>query len=223
MKISVIIPALNEEANIETCLTSVVRQQGDFEIIVVDGKSDDRTAEIAKQYSSVISTERGRAMQMNAGANLARGEVLFFLHSDSILHPDALSELRRAMEDAQTVGGTFTLRFDSDRFPLKLYAFFTRFKPRYFHYGDQGIFVRRAVFDSLNGFKELPLMEDVDFLRRLRASGRVSLIRLPVTTSARRFLEHGLFRQQLMNAFLVTLYFLGVKPQTLSRWYRNER
>ena len=223
MKISVVIPALNEEANIEACLTSVALQQGDFEIIVVDGKSDDRTAEIAKHYASVISMERGRAVQMNAGAKLARGEVLFFLHSDSILHPDALAELRRAMGDPQTIGGTFTLRFDSDRFPLKLYAFFTRFKPRYFHYGDQGIFVRRAVFDSLQGFKELPLMEDVDFLRRLRASGRVSLIRLPVTTSARRFLEHGLFRQQLMNAFLVTLYLLGVKPETLSRWYRNER
>jgi rSAM/selenodomain-associated transferase 2 len=223
MKISVVIPALNEAEKIEACLRSVVSQQGEFEIIVVDGNSIDRTAEIAKRHASVIITERGRALQMNAGASKARGEALFFLHADSTLHPGALTELRRVLEDPQVVGGTFTLKFDSNKFPLNLYSFLTRFKPRFFHYGDQGIFVRRTVFDCLEGFKELPLMEDVDFLRRLRATGRVALIRLPVTTSARRFLEHGLVRQQLLNGFLVALYLLGVKPETLSRWYRNER
>jgi rSAM/selenodomain-associated transferase 2 len=220
VKVSVIIPALNEAENIKSCLLSVARQQGRFEIIVVDGQSADDTAEIAGHYARVIGSERGRAAQLNAGSRHACGDVLLFLHADSKLHPDALTELRRSLENPQVVGGTFTLKFDSDKLLLKLYAFFTRFKPRYFHYGDQGIFVRRSVFDRLEGFKRMPLMEDLDFLSRLRKAGRVALIKLPVTTSARRFLEHGLMRQQLLNFFLVALYVLGVKPETLSKWYR---
>ncbi|MCI0485317.1 MAG: TIGR04283 family arsenosugar biosynthesis glycosyltransferase [Blastocatellia bacterium] len=222
MKVSVIIPALNEERNILTTLLSIKKQQGDFEIIVVDGGSTDRTAEIARPHASVISSERGRAVQMNAGARLASGEILLFLHADSILHPDALSNLNQALKDPENVGGTFTLKFDSDKFLLRFYTFFTRFKFRYFHYGDQGIFVRRSVFEQLGGFKEIPIMEDIDFLRRMHGRGRVALIKLPVTTSARRFLKRGLFRQQLLNTILVSLYVLGVKPETLSRWYLPE-
>jgi rSAM/selenodomain-associated transferase 2 len=223
VKISVIIPALNEAENIEPCLLSVARQQGQFEIIVVDGQSTDGTAEIAERYATVIISERGRAVQMNEGARRAQGDVLLFLHADSILHPYALTRLQEALEDSHVVGGTFTLRFDSDKFLLKFIAFFTRFKIRYFHYGDQGVFVRRSVFERLGGFKEMPLMEDIDFLLRLRKSGRVSLIRSPVTTSARRFLERGIVRQQMLNNFLVALYVLGVKPQTLSKLYRTNR
>ncbi len=223
MKVSVIIPALDEAENIEACLASVKRQQGDFEIIVVDGGSRDRTVEIARSYAHTITSERGRGRQMNAGARLAGGEALLFLHSDSELHPDALEGLRASLLDSETVGGTFTLKFDSDRLALRAYAFFTRFKPRAFHYGDQGIFVRRSVYDRLQGFKETPLMEDVDFLKRLRKLGRVALIKLPVTTSARRFLRHGPVRQQLRNLLLVSLYGLGVKPETLARWYQTNR
>jgi rSAM/selenodomain-associated transferase 2 len=223
VKVSVVIPALNEAENIEACLASVATQQGPFEIIVADGGSTDGTAEIAGRYASVVSSKRGRAVQMNTGAHRARGDALLFLHADSTLHPDALTGLRRALENPRTVGGTFTLRFDSDRALLNLYALFTRFKPRYFHYGDQGIFVRRSVFERLEGFKEMPLMEDVDVLGRLRKSGRVALINLPVTTSARRFLQHGLLRQQLLNFILVVLFMLGVNPRTLARWYRLNR
>lgn len=223
MKVSVIIPALNEAENIEACLASVKHQQGDFEIIVVDGGSRDLTVEIARSCACTITSERGRGRQMNAGARLAQGEALLFLHSDSRLHPEALTALRRCLVDAEVAGGTFTLRFDSDRVLLRLYAFFTRFKPRPFHYGDQGIFVRRSAYDKLQGFKEMPLMEDVDFLKRLGELGRTALIDLPVTTSARRFLKHGLVRQQLRNLVLVSLYGLGVKPETLAKWYMTDR
>lgn len=222
MKTSVIIPALNEENNILRTLLSIKKQQGDFEIIVVDGGSTDQTAEIARPHASVISSERGRAVQMNAGARLASGEILLFLHADSILHCDAFDHLSRVLKDPEIIGGTFTLRFDSDKLLLRFYTFFTRFKFRYFHYGDQGIFVRRSTFEQFGGFKEIPIMEDIDFIRRMHKRGRVALIRLPVTTSARRFLKRGLLRQQLLNTILVSLYVLGVKPETLSRWYLPE-
>lgn len=221
MRVSVIIPALNEADNIIACVASVENQEGDFEIVVADGGSSDGTPELVNSRALVTAGRRGRASQMNEGARLATGDALLFLHADSSLHPDALAHLRRALADPRTAGGTFTLRFDSDELPLRFYAAFTRLRFRYFHFGDQGIFVRREVFERLGGYKEMPIMEDVDFLSRLRKEGRVILIDLPVTTSARRFLNRGPVRQQLLNIFLVACYLLGVKPSTLSRLYRT--
>jgi rSAM/selenodomain-associated transferase 2 len=220
MKISVIIPALNEEAGIISSLQSVTNQPGDIEVIVVDGGSTDRTRQVAQPYARVIQSEQGRGAQMNVGAQESRGEVLLFLHADSQLPPDALPQLKRVLGDPQTIGGTFMLRFDSPKFLLRLIAFFTRFRFRYFHYGDQGIFVRRAVFEQMGGFKRIPLMEDLDFFQRLHKVGRVVLLKQPVTTSARRFLKNGILQQQLLNVFLVFLYLLEVKSETLLKWYR---
>lgn len=219
MKISIIIPALNEAENILSCLHSVKNQQGEFEVIVVDGGSVDGTVEIARPSTRVIRTEKGRAVQMNSGVRHCTGEVLLFLHADSQLPPDGLLLVEHVLADPRVVGGTFRLRFDSQGFFLRLITFFTRFKFRYFHYGDQGIFVRRSIFEELKGFEEIPIMEDVDFLRRLRRTGEVALLQQPVTTSARRFLEHGILRQQLLNTILVISYILGAKPESLKKWY----
>jgi rSAM/selenodomain-associated transferase 2 len=223
MRISVIIPALDEADNITACLDSVDNQEGDFEIIVVDGGSRDGTVELINSRALVIKSKPGRAVQMNQGAQCAGGDALLFLHADSRLHTDALAHLRKALSDSRVAGGTFTLKFDSEKLPFRFYAAFTRLKFRYFHFGDQGIFVRRKVFEQLGGYKEMPLMEDLDFLSRMRKKGRVVLINLPVTTSARRFLKRGPVRQQLLNIFLVACYLLGVKPSTLSRLYRTHR
>jgi rSAM/selenodomain-associated transferase 2 len=219
MKISVIIPALNEAKNILSCLRSVNNQPGEFELIVVDGESTDETVEAVEPHAKIIRGKRGRAIQMNLGARHSTGEVLLFLHADSHLPPRAFPVLEQVLSDPRIVGGTFRLRFNSDKFLLRLIAFFGRFKFRYFHYGDQGIFVRRSVFEQLNGFAEMPFMEDIDFLRRLRGAGLVALLEQPITTSARRFLERGIVRQQLMNIILVVFYLLGATPENLRKWY----
>lgn len=210
---------MDEAQGILSCLDSVKSQQGEFELIVVDGGSIDGTVEVVQPHARVIHSPQGRAVQMNSGARQATGDVFLFLHADSCLPPRAFPLLERALADPRIVGGTFTLRFNSQRLRLRVIAFFTRFNFRYFHYGDQGIFVRRSVFDQMSGFSEIPFMEDVDFLRRLHRTGRVTLLKRPMTTSARRFLDRGVLRQQLMNIVLVIFYLLGAKPETLKKWY----
>jgi len=222
MKVSVIIPALNEARAILPCLHSVRNQQGEFELVVIDGGSVDGTVEAVRPHARVVHSERGRAVQMNFGARQSTGEVLLFLHADSYLPPRVFPLLEQALTDPRIVGGTFRLRFNSEKFLLRLIAFFSRFRFRYFHYGDQGIFVRRCVFEQLRGFAEIPFMEDVDFLQRLRKIGRVTLLNQPITTSARRFLERGIMRQQVTNIILVISYLLGAKPQKLKKWYERK-
>jgi rSAM/selenodomain-associated transferase 2 len=219
MRVSVVIPALNEAENIVPCLRSVQRQYGVHEIIVADGGSMDGTPQLAAPWARVISAPRGRARQMNAGARLTSGDVLLFLHSDSRLPADALVRLREALTDPCVAGGTFTLQFDAEHFLLRCYSFCTRFRFRWFHFGDQGIFVWRTAFQKLGGFAEMPFLEDVDFLRRLRQAGRVALASTAVTTSARRFLQNGIVRQQLLNIALVSAFLLGARPEALAKFY----
>jgi len=222
--VSVVIPALDEAAHILACLGSVEVQPVHVETIVVDGGSTDDTSAIAEAAgATVLRSPRGRGTQLNAGARAALGEILLFLHADTVLHPDALAGVRAALADESVVGGTFTLRFDRGGPLLHIYACCTRLPFRLFHYGDQGIFVRRATFELVGGFREWPLMEDVDFLARLRAAGRTVIVPLPVTTSARRFARHGIVRQQLRNAALVLLFHLGVAPVRLAAWYGKGR
>lgn len=221
MSISVIIPALNEAQRIEQCIASVRAQPEVAEIIVVDGGSTDDTVQRARRLATVLVSARGRAAQMNAGARAAAGDVYLFLHADSHLHANAFAAMNAALSDAAVVGGTFTLRFDTDGTLLDLYALCTRLPLRVFRYGDQGVFVRQAVFATLGGYRAMPIMEDVDFIARLRGAGHTALVHTPVTTSARRFTRLGVIRQQLLNTALVGLYSCGVSPERLAHWYEN--
>lgn len=220
-RVAVVVPALNEARCIESCLRSITAQEPGVEIAVVDGGSADDTVSFAAPYARVIASARGRAVQMNAGARATTGDVLLFLHADTRLPTGAIEAIRGALADPRVAGGTFTLRFDPETPMLRLYAWATRVPWRLLHYGDQGIFVRRSAFEGMGGYQELPIMEDVDFLARLARRGRVVLIPLAVTTSARRFARHGVVRQQLRNGVLLGLYALGVSPHRLARWYEN--
>lgn len=223
MKISVVIPALNEESHLEKTLQSVTKQEGDYEFFVVDGGSSDNTVTIAKRYTTVINSLRGRAIQMNTGAKACSGDILLFLHADTILPDCAFREIRKRMKDVSVAGGSFYIAFDADTFILKGVSFVTRFNFRLFHFGDQGIFVRRTVFQTLQGYKEMPIMEDYDFYKRLGKQGKVILIRMPVISSARRFVRKGVIRQLLVNKLVVLAYWAGVDIQTIKRFYDDTR
>ena len=223
MKISVIIPTLNEEHNIEKTLQSVLKQEGDYEIYVADGGSTDNTVTLAKQYASVIKSKRGRATQMNAGAQLCTGDILLFLHADTSLPNNAFREIRKRMKGDTAVGGSFYLEFDVDNFILNGISFITRFNFRLFHFGDQGIFVQKSIFQKLKGYKDMPIMEDYDFYKRLKRQGKVILVRLPVVSSARRFIKNGVLRQLLINKSVVLAYWAGMNIQTLKRFYDKTR
>ncbi len=223
MKISVVIPALNEESHLEKTLQSITKQEGDYEFFVVDGGSSDNTVTIAKRYTTVINSLRGRAIQMNTGAKACSGDILLFLHADTILPDCAFREIRKRMKDVSVAGGSFYIAFDADTFILKGVSFVTRFNFRLFHFGDQGIFVRQTVFHTLQGYKEMPIMEDYDFYKRLGKQGKVILIRMPVISSARRFVRKGVIRQLFMNKLVVLAYWAGVDIQTIKRFYDDTR
>jgi hypothetical protein len=160
---------------------------------------------------------------MNAGAMFCTGDVLLFLHADTLLPDNGFREVRKRVNDTTVAGGSFYIAFDEDNFILKGVSFITRFNFRLFHFGDQGIFVRRDVFQSLRGYKEMPIMEDCDFYKRLGKQGKVILIRMPVISSARRFMRKGVLRQLLINKFVVLAYWAGVGIQTIKCFYDDMR
>lgn len=225
MKVSVIVPALNEAATIEHCVRQA-RAAGADEIIVVDGGSIDSTIACATGAADqVLSGVRGRAHQMNTGAAAAGGEVLLFLHADTELPGGAIEDVRVALADPTIVGGRFDLRLEPSTPLLRLVAWLINARSRATRVatGDQALFVRRSIFDQLGGFAEIPLMEDIEFCRRLKRRGPIACLRSQVVTSSRRWLESGIGRTILLMWTLKLLYYAGVSPERLSRAYRHIR
>ena len=225
MRISVIIPTLNEEARIEGLLRSLQVIPG-LEIIVVDGMSQDRTVEIVKALTPrVWAAPRGRALQMNEGARHATGEGLLFLHADTRLTPSALDQLTSALSDPTIIGGAFSFGLDSQQWGLRLIEAVTNLRARLFllPYGDQAIFVRRGVFEEIGGYAELPLLEDLELIRRLKRQGRVVILPAKAITSARRWRAEGILYTTLRNWVVTILFYLGVSATTLARWYSPVR
>lgn len=230
-KISVIIPVLNEKETLCRTLDQLERFPS-VEIILVDGGSTDGTAVLLQAWSDrpssqargVLRSERGRAKQMNAGAKRAAGEIFLFLHADSLLPSGAIDAVGDAIRSPAVVGGAFRFRLDSRHFFLRIVEKLVNWRSRLLKlpYGDQGIFVRREVFERLGGYADLPLMEDVDFIRRLRKRGEVVLLEQTITTSPRRWLREGVYYASLRNLVLIGLYFAGVPPRRLARWYRSK-
>lgn len=206
MKVSVIIPTYNEEKTIDATLENLFTAHLPDEVIVVDGESTDNTVTLAKKWTTVLQSGKGRAKQMNQGAEFATGNVFLFLHSDTRLPDNGLELIQNAISKGMEAG-RFRMRFDEHNWLLRLYESYTRFHS--FSYGDQGFFVTRELFEKLGGFNENVPFEDIDFYQRLRRITKPAIIQDPVMTSARRFTQSGCVRQKLINLFLVALYYSG--------------
>jgi rSAM/selenodomain-associated transferase 2 len=225
MRVSVVIPVLNEADAIARTLTRV-RQAGGCQSVVVDGGSDDETVAVARLYADVvISSPRGRARQMNAGAHVAEGEVLLFLHADTTLPQEFLRLLSNALNDRQIVGGRFDVRLDAEGWPFRMIETMMNVRSRMTKIatGDQAIFVRREVFQKMGGYPDLELMEDVEFSRRLKREGAIACLRERVTTSARRWQRHGVTRTIVKMWALRLCHFFGVSTARLRAHYADTR
>ena len=221
-KISIVIPVLNESQTIGTSLSRLHGEIEHHEIVVVDGGSTDNTMDIVGAFPGVkrVFSSMGRGSQMNRGAEAAKGDILLFVHADTHLPPGGLSLIESLIGERGIVAGSFSLSFDYSNPFLRLYAIFSRINHILFTYGDQGLFVAKGVFEDVGGFRILPIMEDVEIQKRLRRSGRFIKLRQPVITSARRFLDHGIIKQEILNICLVFLYYLGVPPSRLAKIYK---
>ena len=219
--ISVIIPVLNEARVIGSTLATLNRLTGIKEILVVDGGSADETRAIAARMAVVIDSPRGRAQQMNAGARQADGEILLFLHADTLITQAGLDQLDLACRRPGVIGGGFRLSFDDPAWIFKLIALGSNLRARWHRifFGDQAIFVRREVFRAVNGYPEMPIMEDWALSQRLKNRGKLVLLPAKVITSSRRWHQHGIWKTIFLMHKLKLLYLLGKSPNQLKQKY----
>ena len=225
MKISVIVPVLNEEATIAATLGALAAL-APYEVILVDGGSVDRTRDIAaRSGAQVLSAERGRARQMNRGAARASGEVLLFLHADTRLPDSAFSDIAAALNDPRCLGGRFDVELEGSHRMLKLVGALINYRSRVTKVGtgDQAIFLRREIFLRMGGYPDIPLMEDIALCRALKRMGAVACLRSRVVTSARRWENDGVWRTIVRMWTLKLLYLAGVSPARLKQFYADTR
>src|SRR4029077_328632 len=235
MTISVIIPTMNEERTIIATLAHTA-ELGFDELIVVDGGSLDQTRVLVESYrlstrSSALSPLRlvtapsGRALQMNEGAKASSGEILLFLHADTQLPGDAKTLIDTILADQRMVGGRFDVRFDRPSMWGTMISRMMNWRSRMsgLATGDQALFVRRSIFEQMGGFADMPLMEDIEFSRRLKRTGVVAALTTTVTTSFRRWEQHGPLRTILLMWILRFLYWIGISPSHLVKLYKAVR
>ncbi len=211
--ISVIVPVLNESAALPAFLGALREQRGAFEVIVVDGGSDDGTLELAASdpFVRLLQSARGRGRQLNAGAALARGDTLLFLHADTRLPPGAVELLDGAAARA-CEAGAFTHSFSPIDWRLRLVSAAHNLRCRWtrVYYGDQAIFVRKSLFERVGGFPEVPMLEDVIFCERLRPLTRAVLLPQVISTDSRRFMHHGVWRSIARGVTILVRHRLGL-------------
>ncbi len=222
--VSIIIPVLNEGKNIKAFLTMLEKVKGKKEIIFVDGESTDNTVSTVRKCAKVLSSERGRARQMNEGAEYARGNILWFLHADSIVDPNSIGYIEKAIEEDEIIGGGFSLYFYDCNTLFMRYISTTsniRAGKLGIYFGDQGMFIRKDVFEKLGGYADIDIMEDLEISLRLRKIGKMKLLRYGIGTSARRFKKSGPIKTHILMHKLRILYFLGVSSEKLNEMYRR--
>lgn len=223
-RLGVVIPTLDEEETLPHLLADLTALDMPVEVMVADGGSRDQTLEVARRRGArVIQGERGRGRQMNAGARAIDTPWILFLHADSRLPLQTAEALSRWLDSPPTCqAGHFSFRLDQDGLWWSVIERGQRIREKLtgLAYGDQGLVLSRAVFEEVNGIPEIPLMEDVEIVRRLRRNGGLDRIAAPLITSARRYQREGPVRSWVRNVVLLFLYSVGVSPGALSRWYR---
>lgn len=225
--VSVVVPVLDEAEQLPRALDRLAGLAGAWEVIVVDGGSQDGTLQLAATHPldpNVLTASRGRGGGMNAGAAAATGDALLFLHADTALPDDAYRHIAAALAEPAVVGGSFRVRFaGDDRFARLLAAIAETLQRIGIVYGDSAIFVRKDAFRSLGGYRDLPIMEDYDFARRLGCAGRTVRLDAEVVTSDRRWRHRGRVRTVTTWAAIQALYSAGLAPDRLARYYRAVR
>jgi rSAM/selenodomain-associated transferase 2 len=227
-RVSVVIPTWEEESAIGRCLASVLENPGPLEVIVVDGGSRDRTVAIAGAFRGIRvlrEAPRGRGSQMNAGARVARGGTLWFVHADSRVPATGTRAIREALARPGVAGGAFRFAVDSPRRHFRALEFLVRIRSERWGvpYGDQGLFLRADTFEQAGGFSEVPILEDLYLVRRLRRLGEIRVVRDPILTSPRRWQDHGLLRTTIRNLGVLALDRLGARPERMARLRRHAR
>lgn len=225
--VSIVIPTYNESTCILAVLDGLRHVRGNFEVLVADGSSTDRTPEIVREIAAtyplplrLVESIRYRATQLNEAARQSCGDVFLFLHADMLVPPETIESVEQSLRDAFVVGGNFQIVFEGDTFVESFFTWCYRVRrPFGIYYGDSGVFVRRSVFERLGGFKPIPIMDDYEFIRRLECAGRTVCLNPPMLVSDRRWRVQGLVRTLASWVWIQTLYSLGVPAEHLARWY----
>lgn len=223
--ISILVPTLNEEAAIAGTIRSLQALPGEKEILIADGGSEDRTQALAMELGvRVVPCERGRGCQLRTAAAVANGDVLWFVHADTRPQAEALQAINTALGDRSVIGGNFALVFEGEHYSAaQMTAIYPYLRWLGLSYGDAGIFIRRSGYDAIGGCRPFPLFEDLDLVRRMKRSGKFVHLDAKVFTSARRFAGPRYVKVWTVWITLQVLYWAGVSPYRLARWYRHIR
>jgi rSAM/selenodomain-associated transferase 2 len=225
-KITLVMPVLNEEIVLNETLSSLHLTDRE-ELIVIDGGSADNTVSIAQKFTDrVYITKRGRGHQMNFGAGKADGDILLFLHADCILPTEAFGLIRNVLKDKRISAGAFDLSIVHPQLHFRIIEYGANLRSRVtsIPYGDQGLFMKREVFDQLGGFPDIPLMEDIEISKGLKGIGKIVFVRPPIKTSPRRWLKEGPVFTTLRDwAIAVSFAFFKVSPYRLTKYYEDVR
>lgn len=222
--ISIIIPVLNEAAIIKSTLQRLQVNRG-VEIIVVDGGSKDKTVSVALAMGvKVITVSGGRSAQMNAGADIAQGNMLLFLHADTQLPPHFVDLVVQTLKQHRAIAGAFELGIAGQERSLRWIEILVKMRSHLFSlpYGDQAIFLTKQTFDCVGGFADLPIMEDFELIQRLKRRGKIAIAPAKVTTSGRRWQKLGVWKTTLINQLIIIGYYLRISPAKLGQFYRGQ-
>jgi rSAM/selenodomain-associated transferase 2 len=225
-KITLVMPVLNEEIVLNETLSSLHLTDRE-ELIVIDGGSADNTVSVAQKFTDrIYITKRGRGHQMNFGAGKADGDILLFLHADCILPTEAFGMIRNVLKDKRISAGAFDLSIVHPQLRFRIIEYGANLRSRVtcIPYGDQGLFMKREVFDQLGGFPDIPLMEDIEISKGLKRIGKIVFVRPPIKTSPRRWLKEGPVFTTLRDwAIAVSFAFFKVSPYRLTKYYEDVR